>query len=266
MECETDLAEELRQIEDDTKKSSSTTTTATATAKSTTTTAAAIKGEEKVKPPVGKKMRPSDQTEYDTLLDQLADRLKIVRHPDSLVTIKAVRLLIENILSSSSPSPSLDPKQQLLSADSRSGDNGSRNQPLVAADRTTDLTHQQSAIVSGGNNNAGARIQRTKFRLDDVSLPSSLVSSWTGLGMTPQQQIGAGGGNTTKEGEEESISRSEGKDELKGALERASKSLKLLYLNDQKQLQLQVNEIISSVQSITANPKTDSKLLSSAAR
>lgn len=154
--------------------------------------------------PTVKKMRPSEYEEYDTLVDQLADRLKLARHPDSLVTIKAARLLVENILSTPSTTSSLD-----------------------------DEARAQEEKVKE------IRIQRSKFDLDDVILPEALHKNVTS--------------NTNM--------TSDKKDELKEILERAAKALKLLYLDDQKKLQNRVNEIISSVQSVTANPKTDSKLL-----
>lgn len=252
--------------------------------------------EPSLEPPVGKRMRPSDQTEYDTLLDQLADRLKIARHPDSLVTIKAARLLIENILAASSLSSKFDHGQQSSADFSRSGSSNDDNRTTISANNKSNddpkatkinLTNNQQApaavIVSDRSDSRVAivglssamRIQQTKFSLDDVSLPASLVSSWSSVAAMTPKQINDDQSLTNKEttttttsmeleqqGANETTARR--KDELKGALERASKSLKLLYLNDQKKLQLQVNEIISSIQSITANPKTDSKLLSSA--
>ena len=43
-------------------------------------------------------------------------------------------------------------------------------------------------------------------------------------------------------------------------LNRAAKALTLLYIQDLRNLQTKINESIVSVQSITANPKTDTKL------
>ncbi|XP_054154173.1 RNA transcription, translation and transport factor protein-like [Oppia nitens] len=43
-------------------------------------------------------------------------------------------------------------------------------------------------------------------------------------------------------------------------LNNCAKLLRLLYINDLKELQTTINEIIASVQSITANPKTDTSL------
>jgi len=79
------------------------------------------------------------------------------------------------------------------------------------------------------------RIQRSKLDLEDISLPIE----------TNLDKL------TSKDGE---------KDELVETFKQAAKVLKLLYLNDLKQEQLRVNEIISDIQSITANPKTDSTL------
>lgn len=43
-------------------------------------------------------------------------------------------------------------------------------------------------------------------------------------------------------------------------LNKAAKILSLLYIQDLRDLQTKINEAIVSVQSITANPKTDTKL------
>lgn len=47
------------------------------------------------------------------------------------------------------------------------------------------------------------------------------------------------------------------KDEV---LSRAGKILKLLFIQDLRQLQTQINESIVAVQKVTANPKTDTAL------
>lgn len=44
------------------------------------------------------------------------------------------------------------------------------------------------------------------------------------------------------------------------ALNNAAKVLSLLYIQDLRDLQTKINEAIVSVQNITANPKTDTKL------
>lgn len=43
-------------------------------------------------------------------------------------------------------------------------------------------------------------------------------------------------------------------------LNQAAKILRLLYIHDLRDLQTQINECIVAVQSVTANPKTDTKL------
>ncbi len=44
------------------------------------------------------------------------------------------------------------------------------------------------------------------------------------------------------------------------AVSEAAKILRLLYINDLRKLQTQINEAIVSVQTVTANPKTDTRL------
>lgn len=165
--------------------------------------------------PVGKKMRPCDYAEYDSLVDQLADRLNIARHPDPSVIIRAARLLIENTLSASKE------REEDIGAEK----GGQQKQRL----------QKQSAKE--------IRIQQSKFHLTDVSLPGATFS--------------AGGLSTTTTGASGDVK----KDDLLETFIGASRAIKLLYLNDQKQLQNQVNEITSLIQSLTANPKTDSRLL-----
>lgn len=46
----------------------------------------------------------------------------------------------------------------------------------------------------------------------------------------------------------------------KTAVENAAKILALLYIQDIRNLQTKINEVIVRVQSVTANPKTDTKL------
>lgn len=163
--------------------------------------------------PVGKKMRPSDYAEYDSLVDQLADRLNIARHPDSSITIKAARLLVEHILSSNS-------------------DNTEQASNL----NTNDSSKQRKGEI---------RIQKSKFNLSNISLPTMTLTAAT----TRSSTTGTSGDVK--------------KDDLWESFMDASRALKLLYLSDQKHLQNQVNEIISTIQSLTANPKTDSRLLAS---
>lgn len=162
--------------------------------------------------PVSKKMRPCDYAEYDSLVDQLAVRLNIARHPDSSVVIRAARLLIENTLSTE------------------------RKREDIGVEKED--KKQQSQKQSAKE----IRIQQSKFHLNDVSLPVTTFSA------TESSKTTEVGGDVKK-------------DDLLETFVRASKALKLLYLNDQKQLQNQVNEITSLIQSVTANPKTDSRLL-----
>lgn len=172
--------------------------------------------ESNLETPAEKKMKPNDYAEYDSLVDQLAERLNIVRHPNSTITIKAVRQLVENILS-------------------RCDATESREKELSSTKITTSATEDKVS---------GSKIQQSKFSLNDVSLPS--VSS-TNIEVDEKSSM--------------SKRKIDKKDEPDEILERAARALKLLYLDDQKELQNQVNEIISSIQSVTANPKTDAKLL-----
>lgn len=133
-----------------------------------------------------KRVKSCDYPEYDSLVDELARKLKLARHPDPSVTIKAARLLLE----------------------------------------------KRRATANSGE---GIKIQRSKFSLDDIPLPKNAVANW-----------------------EKALNKD---DKSSADFERASKGLKLLYLDDQKQLQLKINEVISSIQSVTADPKTNSKLM-----
>lgn len=160
-------------------------------------------------PPESKKMKPSDFDEYDSLVGKLADMLNIAVHPDTSVTIKAARLLIERIVSS--------------------GD------MYGISERQTSLSSKELHAPKAGDE---IRIQQSKFSLDDVLLPTATTTNKTS---EPKLNVE--------------------KDDLGETYDRAARSLKLLYLNDQKELQLKVNEIISSIQSITANPKTDYRLI-----
>lgn len=162
--------------------------------------------------PASKKMKPSDFDEYDSLVRRLADILNIAVHPDTSVTIKAARLLIERIVSS-------DDAERMSKG--RTSSSSSSSKELHAPKAGDEI-----------------RIQQSKFSLHDVLLPTAAMTSGTG---EPKSDIE--------------------KDDLGETYDRAARSLKLLYLNDQKELQLKVNEIISSIQSITANPKTDSRLI-----
>lgn len=171
--------------------------------------------------PIGKKMKPSDVAEYDELISQLAHDLKIARHPDTLTTLRAIRLVLENKLTN----------------------NGNRG---VSNESGCNAIKDATEI----------RIQKNKFRLDDVSLPKALLmrqkQSSNELNQNKSYAMASKESMTV-----DSLSAS--KDE---PLKRAARALKLLYLYDQKQLQNQVNKTISSIQSITANPKTDPRLIS----
>lgn len=177
--------------------------------------------------PVEKKMRPASEfAEYDKLLDRLADRLKIARHPDSLVTLKAARILIENVLSSSS-------------------DKQHHNEQ---GEQTSGRRHERH----GGDDVDETKIQQSKFSLHDIGLPKSLLMKSHDESARQQQVTNEPSNDDNSE-----------KDDLEQVFERSARALKLLYLDDQKQLQNRVNEIISAIQSITANPKTDPSLLTS---
>lgn len=169
--------------------------------------------------PAEKKMKPNDISEFDSLLNELAEHLKLARHPDSLTALRSARILIENTL-----------KRQ----------------------QDSDITRESSRLagVTTVREKEEIRVRHSEFRLDDVSLPKLLSSTKRGLSNRDE----------TKESvDEEAMSKDEPTE--KSAFERAARALILLYLDDQKQLQNQVNETISKIQSITANPKTDPRLI-----
>lgn len=177
-------------------------------------------------PSSSKKMKPDEFIEIDSLVNEVGDLLKLVRHPNNSVTIKAAKILLESL---------------------------SSEKPLSTTTQTT--TSQQpmksSDILDG---DCEIRIQQSKFNLDDITLPSAIMSNW-------KNKMAKNETTPLNDCDNNDIKRLTDK-KLTEAFERASKALRLLYLNDQKQLQLKVNETISSIQSITANPKTDSKLVS----
>lgn len=160
--------------------------------------------------PVGKKMKPNDYDEYDKLVLKLADTLNIAAHPDTSVTIKAAKLLIERIITSTD-------KFNVKKMDKQ----------------------RQSSSRHAPEERDEIRIHQPKFTLNDVLLPTSVA---------------------IMNKSDESSSYDKEKDDPGETYDHAARSLKLLYLDDQKQLQLKVNEIISTIQSITANPKTDFRL------
>jgi hypothetical protein len=200
--------------------------------------------------PAEKKMKASDFAEYDMLINELADLLKLARHQDSAVVLKAARLLLETTTSNKQRTAAAaappSPPQATAATTTQTGDDNTN--PVR---QTCSLGNDTKTRASGCSNRDGSSrlsddkirtIQQSKFTLDDVLLPKTLV---------------------TKSAPKTSVSEvvKEEKYDLTKAFERAAKALKLLYLDDQRQLQNQVNELISSVQSITANPKTDPRLL-----
>lgn len=230
-----------------------------------------------------KKMRPADVVEYDMLLDQLAESLKIARHPDSSITIKAARLLIEKLISSTRSScPSLC--QQGGQNNTPEGEKGHEGE---GGDRSLRFPHAHT-------NQSAKRDDKDKLlEINDVQLPKKLLHCLLSSGLSADDGITGGSNNnedplTTTTAAQPSSESSESmkrrtmaevvqqggggggssnkcdadkKDETLALFERASSVLKLLYLDDQRHLQNRVNEIISSIQSLTANPKTDTRLL-----
>lgn len=85
------------------------------------------------------------------------------------------------------------------------------------------------------------RLQKSTFNIEDIPLPNYLTNTKAASAAVVNNQ-------------KPSLC-----DKELVILENASKCLKLLYLHDQKQLQIQVNDIISSIQTLTADPKTESK-------
>lgn len=206
-----------------------------------------------------KRMRPDEFIEIDTLVNEMAGLLKLVRHPDTSITIKAARILLESLSDRQSLSPSTTTSEPMKSSvssdivessatDKSSITQGSRS---IGVKQISQSSKSKNAADSEGE----IRIQQSKFNLDDIPLPGVLMSNWKNK-INKNEIVAASSDIANIEDKKMK------KDELDIAFERASKALRLLYLNDQKQLQLQVNEIISSIQSITANPKTDSKLVS----
>uniref|UniRef100_A0A6G1SCM3 UPF0568 protein n=1 Tax=Aceria tosichella TaxID=561515 RepID=A0A6G1SCM3_9ACAR len=187
--------------------------------------------------PVEKRMKASDFAEYDELINELADQLKLARHPDSLVVLKAARLLLEANNNTLTPAPSSAVVSLMVD-----GDNSNRAAQLPQSQENDTETRASGCLNKDGSSRLGddriRTIQQSKFTLNDVLLPKTLV--------------------TKTSDSEKDVNK---KYDLTSAFERAAKALKLLYLDDQRQLQNQVNELISSIQSITANPRTDPRLL-----
>lgn len=196
--------------------------------------------------PVEKRMKPSDFAEYDELVKQLADLLKITRHPDSSITIKAARLVIENLL----------PPSETLTGGSREIDSTVTNAATTSSRFTQQVVTETSTTKTDEKSH-----QRSKFYLNDIALPDSVTrrasDRFAMLKCSPITSSKADGESNT--GGDDGFVAPE-KDDLMEMFNRSAKALKLLYLDDQRQLQNQVNGIISSIQSITANPKTDHRL------
>lgn len=141
-----------------------------------------------------------DNSHYNQLLDKLAKRLKIARHPDNSVTIEAAKTLIEDSISNQS----------------------------------------REVIISRANDkfeDPSSSIQSSKFNVVDIPLPKFL-----------SEICDSNNSNSTSSDKTNP-----------NVLAHSARCLKLLYLEDQRQLQNQVNQAISSIQSLTADPKTDMK-------
>lgn len=150
-----------------------------------------------------------------------------------------------------------------MDCESNSSNNKSRNEydelVNILAGKLRLARHSDSSITLNAaklllekkqqcsSGNTETKVQKSRFTLDDITLPDTMLPRWSAALST---QPGETGDDAKIKFEE--ISN----------LNKASKVLKLLYTDDQKQLQLRVNEIISSVQAITANPKTNFKLSS----
>lgn len=211
--------------------------------------------------PAEKRMKPYDRTEYDRTLIELANLLNIAPHPNSLVTLQAAKLVLEKHLSSSS----------ILSHKQHEGRND-----IIEGQQQQQQQQQSKDSCSAAQNET--RIQQSKFTLADISLPKLIIKSAANnianealelhQQVPPQLSLSSSINESTSdcvshETRSTALMGLTRKDELLDTFERASKALKLLYLDDQRQLQNQVNELISSIQSITANPKTDPRLLAS---
>lgn len=207
--------------------------------------------------PTEKRMKTGEINEYHELLGELATRLKLAHHPNPATLLKAARLVLsrpkdDRELSLRSGvdhgehvSMELHEQRQQQSAQMNDGDDDTKTATRKSP------SAGESARLSGGDGQAGQRwrgtAQKSKFTLYDVSLPKALVeSSTTGPTVCDSNEL--------ENSVQESVDHGR-------VLERAAKALKLLYLDDQRRLQNQVNDLISSIQSITANPKTDPRLL-----
>ena len=178
--------------------------------------------------------------EYKDLVDQLADCLKLARHPKESQTIEAARILIE---------------KTLLQNEAHR-----ENVKIESADEVAPLLSSLVTSRAGiRQSDDEIRIQRAKFKLDDVTLPASsaLLSSQPRalVGQANLSQARQSSATATATGDDDAK-----KDELEKSFEHAAKALRLLYLFDQKQLQNQVNQVILGIQSITANPRIESRL------
>lgn len=227
--------------------------------------------------PSEKKMRPSDFVEFDELLDQLASELNLARHPNSLVLLRAARSLISDDCLPSAPSrlsaSQATPEQERLKEPRQTieGDGEALGGERQRAEQSRATTNGEAGRRAEGEPPSEIRIQQAKFTLADVILPERLLGLAENNLAKQESQLDPqqvpSGSDVCVSHETRSMTVTEPmtpattKDELVSAFESASKVLKLLYLDDQRQLQNRVNELISSVQSITANPKTDPRLL-----
>lgn len=103
------------------------------------------------------------------------------------------------------------------------------------------------SLIRDSQDNEAKSNKGAKFTIDQIELPKTSRHKVDSTTLAERSLAAA-------------VATEESKDEPDEVVDRARRALKLLYLDDLKQLQLQVNDIIASIQTVTENPKTDWRL------